>query len=340
MKKIRLFLAVSIIISGAFSALNCGIVGSEMKKLREKSERNRIYTNNEKINRTLKEGAKAYDEGDYNLAIQKFEEGFNSDPTFPGSAPVFLNNKAQTLITRGTNIYNSAVKSDEATRKAAKQSAKKDFEEAILSSEKALEILRDASAEAADVQEIYEFNTLAAFTNRKNAYRLLSQTGADRTKGKTAVTAFREYLAVEPDPAKKARAQLDLALTLQDSDEFELAVAEFRKILETDPNNVDALAGIGLNLVSIGYANEDLDKGKAQLKEATQHLQHYLEIAPENHKFKQEAQGIIETLKESENSAKKASNPVYSGGRTNRYTVSEGKIVELKSDDNGKTAEK
>lgn len=331
MKKIRFLLAISILSAGIFSTLNCSYIDSALKNRRGKSVNDQISESNEKINQALQEGGKAYSEKNYDLAIKKFEEGFNAAPTFPGSAPVFLNNKALALIGRGTEAYNKSVKADATAKATAKESAKKDFEEAVLASENALEILKNAVTDFVNVQKSFEANTLLAFTNRKNAYRLLAQTGAERTKGKTALNVFREYMAVETDPAKKAKAQLELALTLQDSDEFELAVVEFQKILETDANNVDALAGIGLNLVNVGYANQDLEKGKEQLKEAAKYLQQYVVLAPETHKFKQEAEGIIESLKDSANPSKAIVKKENFKGKNNRYSVSEAKIAEPNS---------
>ena len=253
------------------------------------------------VNASLKEGGAAYEAKNYDLAITKFDEGFNADPTFEGTAPVMLNNKSLALMSRATETYNKSVKADEASRPALREAAKKDFAEVVIASDKALELLKTAPAATEPaVQKGYEANKFLALTNRKNAYRLMSQTGVDREKGKVALVAFQEYMAVETDPAKKAKAQLDLASTLQDSNEFELAIIEFQKILETDPNNVDALVGIGLSMVNVGYINLDTDavKGKAQLQEAANYLQKFVDIAPDTHKFKKDAADTIASLKE------------------------------------------
>ena len=326
MKKIWSVVVSSILLAVIFSNSGCNFIDSVVKKQGEKNG-----NLDEKINRILQEGANAYKEKNYELALKKFDEGFNVNPTFPRSAPVFLNNKAQTLISRGTETYNQSLKSDQAMRNTARESAKKDFEEAIYASENALEILKNAVSEFVDVQKHYETNTLTAFTNRKNACRLLAQTGADRTRGKEAVNVFREYLGVETDPTKKSKAQLELALTLQDSNEFLLAITEFRKILETDPNNVDALAGIGLNLTNVGYANAETDEGKEQLKEAARYLEQYLAIAPETHKFKQEAQGIIDSLRETQSSTKTVVKKNASRGKTNQYRLNQAEIADSNS---------
>ncbi len=84
-------------------------------------------------------------------------------------------------------------------------------------------------------------------------------------------------------------------------------------------------------MVNVGYANKDLEKGKEQLNEAAKYLRLYIAIAPETHKFKQEAEGIIESLKESANPAKVIVKKDSSKGKNNRYSVSEAKIAEPNS---------
>jgi tetratricopeptide (TPR) repeat protein len=271
------------------------------KKVADITNKNKkIDDANKIVNASVKEGGAAFDAKNYDLAIAKFDEGYKADPDFAGTAPVLLNNKSLALISRGTDNYNKSVKADDASKAGLKDAAKKDFQEAAVSSERALEILKAATASDPAVQKNYDANKFTALTNRKTAYRLMSQTGVDREKGKEALVAFQEYIAVEPDAAKKSKAELDLALTLQDSNEFELAVTEFEKILAADPNNVDALVGIGLSMVNVGYINLDTDaaKGKAQLQEAANYLQKFVDLAPDTHKFKQDAKDTIASLKE------------------------------------------
>lgn len=286
-----------------------GQLTAEQKKQKEEYDKQvaeinaknaKVQKATEIVNAAVKEGGAAFDAKNYDVAIAKFDEGYKADPDYPGTAPVLLNNKALALINRATDTYNKSVKADEATRTAARASTKNDLAEAVTSSDRSLEILKTATSTEPNVQKNYEANKFTALTNRKNAYRLLSQTGVDREKGKEALTAFQEYMAVEPDAAKKAKAQIDLATTLQDSNEFELAITEFQKILETDPNNLDALVGIGLSMVNVGYINLDNDptKGKEQLQEAANYLQKFVDAAPDTHKFKKDAVDTIASLKE------------------------------------------
>lgn len=264
---------------------------------KQKAESNFVLVNN-----MLKEGDAAFKAANYDLAIAKFDEGINADPTFAGSAPVLLNYKGLALNKRGTDTYNKSLKLDEAAKTAARESVKKDYDMAVEVSNKALEILKTATSTDANVLKGYEAQKLSALTNRKEAYRLMSKTGVERGKGKEAFAAYQEYLAVETDPKLKADSQFELATTLQDSNEFEMAIVELEKILAVDPNNVEALAAIGLSLVNVGYGNiaaeETKEKGMAQLQQASNYLQKFVDLAPSTHKFKEEAKGFITTLKD------------------------------------------
>lgn len=269
-------------------------------KVKEVEEKNKkAVAVNDIVTRALSEGSKAYESKDYTTAIARFQEGIDADPTFSGTAPVLLNNKAISLLNRGTETYNSSVK-DAANRASLRESAKSDFESAVTSTDQSLEILKTAEAADENQKRNIDSNRLLALTIRKNAYRVMAQTGIEISKGQQAAAAFAEYLAVEADPAKKATAQIQLAQTLQDSGEFQQAFDEFSKIAETDPNNVDALVGMGLNLISIGYTTQEADaaKGKEQLQEAANYLQRYVDVAPDGHRFKEDAKAAIEQLKQ------------------------------------------
>jgi tetratricopeptide (TPR) repeat protein len=269
-------------------------------KVKEVEEKNKkAATANEIVTRSLTEGSKAFGDKDYTTAITKFQEGIDADPTFVGSAPVLLNNKAISLNSRATDTYNASVK-DPSNRASLRESAKSDLEAAIIAVDQSLAILREAQPSDDSQKKSIESTLLQGLTARKNAYRLLAQTGLEIGKGKEAATAFSEYLQAETDPAKKSRGQIEMAQTLQDSGEYELAFAEFEKIAETDPNNVDALVGMGLNLITIGYVSQETDaaKGKQQLQEAANYLQRYVDVAPDGHRFKEDAKAAIEQLKQ------------------------------------------
>lgn len=270
------------------------------RKVKEVEEKNKkAQAANEVVNRALQEGGKAYEAKDYTMAISKFQEGIDADPTFAGSAPVLLNNKGLSLLNRATENYNNSIK-DPSNKDALRAAAKKDLEDAVASAESALEIIKTATVSDEVQKKNLDNNNLLALTVRKSAYRLLAQTSLDTTKGKEAAAAYQAYLALEPDVDKKAKGQLEFAQTLQASNEFEMAFDEFKKINTSNPSDLDALVGMGLTLTNVGYITMDTDgaKGKAQLQDAVNYLQQYVDLAPDGHKFKNDAKEAIVSLKE------------------------------------------
>src|SRR5258708_40182896 len=99
------------------------------------------------------------------------------------------------------------------------------------------------------------------------------------------MAAFQDYIAVESDPVKKAKAQLDLAQMLLDAGAGDKAFAEYQKILATNPDDPDANLGAGLALYSTG--------DKAKYQQAANYFQHFVDKAPDTHKFKNDAKDIL-----------------------------------------------
>jgi tetratricopeptide (TPR) repeat protein len=145
-------------------------------------------------------------------------------------------------------------------------------------------------SEASELQR-YNGNRLAAYSTNSEAMRLLV-TKVDSTQADAALAAFKDYIAVETDPVKKAKAQVDAAQMLLDAGAVDKSYAEFHSILETQPDNPDANLGAGLSLFASG------DKTKYQ--QAANYLQHYVDVAPDTHKFKADAKAILAELKNNE----------------------------------------
>ena len=99
-------------------------------------------------------------------------------------------------------------------------------------------------------------------------------------------------MALETDPVKKVQSQLNAAQMLQDTGNFDKALAEYQSILSTDPDNPDANVGAGLALFGTG--------DKAKFQEAANYLQHFVDVAPDQHKFKSDAKAILAELKNTE----------------------------------------
>ena len=227
----------------------------------------------------------------YSEAITQYSEGLAADP----EQPALLTNQAMALKARGVERYNTYIKTaatDEAGSKTAKDGAMSDFKAASESSSKAIALLKamPSPTDPAEQQRLNS-NKYAAMTTNAEAMRLYA-TKADPTQIDAALQAYKDYIAVETDPAKKAKAQLDSAQMLLDAGSADKAFAEFQSILTTQPDNPDANLGAGLSLYSTG------DKSKYQ--EAANYLQKFVDVAPDTHKFKNDAKQILVAMKESE----------------------------------------
>lgn len=227
----------------------------------------------------------------YTAAVASFDEGLAAD----AEQPAILTNKAVALKGRGVERFNAAVtgKLDDAAKTAALQAAKDDFKASAESSSKAVTLLKamPVPTDPADLQR-YTANKYAAMITNAEAMRLFVSK-VDGTQAEAGLAAFKDYIAVETDPAKKAKAQIDMAQMLFDAGAPDKALAEYRTILTTQPDSPDANLGAGLAVYAIG------DKTKFQ--EAANFLQRFVEVAPDTHPMKDDAKLILQALKDSEN---------------------------------------
>ena len=228
----------------------------------------------------------------YTAALAQYDEGLAADP----EQPAILTNKAVALKGRGVERFNSTVRSktlDDAGRTAGLQAAKEDFKASAEFAGKAVVLIKaqPVPTEPAELQR-YNGNKYAAMLTHAEAMRLHVSKG-DPTQADAGTAAFKEYLAVETDPAKKAKAQLDMAQMLLDAGAADKALTEFRSILAATPDSPEANLGAGLAV----YATGD----KAKFQEAANFLQRFVEVAPDSNPMKDDAKAILSELKNSEN---------------------------------------
>jgi tetratricopeptide (TPR) repeat protein len=284
---------------------------AKMEELRKKNEaieasNKKITEANEIIARTFKAGNEALQAAGaaskannseeavarYTAAVAQYDEGLAADP----EQPAILTNKAVALKGRGVEKFNSTVRSktlDDAGKTAGLQAAKDDFKAAAETSAKAVTLIKAAPAptEPAELQR-YNGNKYAALLTQAESMRLYVSK-ADGTQADAGLAAYKDYIAVETDPAKKAKAQLDMAQMLLDAGASDKALAEFKAILAENPNSPEANLGAGLAV----YATGD----KAKFQEAANFLQKFVEVAPDTNPMKDDAKAILAELKNSEN---------------------------------------
>lgn len=278
-----------------------------LRKNKEIEESNKKITEaNEIIARTFKAGNEALAAANtaikannsdqviqkYTEAVTHFDEGLVADP----EQPALLTNKAVALKGRGVERYNTSIRSktlDVAGKNAATEGAKADFKAAAEASAKAVSLIKAQTAPT-DPAELarYNGNKYAAMMTQAESMRLYVSK-VDRSQAPAGIAAFKDYIAVETDPAKKGKAQLDLAQMLLDSGAADKAYTEFQTILSSQPESPDANLGAGLAL----YALND----KAKFQEAANYLQKFVDVAPDSHQYKTAAKEILAEMKAQQN---------------------------------------
>jgi len=228
----------------------------------------------------------------YTDAITQFDEGLAADP----EQPAILTNKAVALKGRGVEKYNTSIRSktlDDAGKSAAIEGAKADFKAAAEASTKAVTLLK-AQTVPTDPAELarYNGNKYAAMLTSAESMRLFVSK-VDATQSAAGLTAFKDYIAIETDPAKKTKAQIDMAQMLLDAGAADKAFVEFQAILATAPDSPEANFGAGIALFS--------QSDKARFQEAANYLQKFVNVAPDSHPFKDDAKAILAQMKASEN---------------------------------------
>jgi len=267
------------------------------EEAKRKAENERIAKENEKnvnINKVVGEAFKAGNAAltakNYDEALKQYDTGLAADP----EQPSLLTNKTLALKARGVDRYNAAILTkDEAAKTSGLELAKADFKAAADAANKAADIIKKMPA-ATDPEEQKQqtVNKYATMSARAEAMRLFV-TKADGTQADAGAAAFEDYIAVETDAAKKSRAQLDMAQMLLDAGAGDKAFAAYQKILAQRPDDPDANLGAGLALFSTG--------DKAKYQEAANYLQHFVDKAGDDHKFKADAKAILAELKSTEN---------------------------------------
>jgi tetratricopeptide (TPR) repeat protein len=250
------------------------------------AETPRAETPFETVGRTFLEGNQALARKDYSEAIRLYDEGLAAAPQ---TAPLLVN-KAVALKARGVESYNSAIGfiRDQARKQTTMNSARKDFIDAADAATKAVEMIKIEPIPADENDQRRQTgNRYSALSIRAEAMRLLV-TIVEPSQATAALTAFQEYIDVEDDPSKRSKAELDAARMLLDSKNSDLAIEQYRQILVRDPNDIDALAGLGLSLYQSG--------DKKRFPEAAGYLQRFMAQAPETHLMREAVAEVLKKL--------------------------------------------
>lgn len=276
----------------------------EKKNAEIQAKNDKIKQGDEVVTRANTEGKTALEAKNYDLAIAKFNEGIEAVPDFVGSTPVLLNGKLVALRNRGYNLYLAGAQSKEAAVRLAKYAdAKKEFDEAIKAFEAARVILKAAGPGTDPNDQKYRVNiSRELLTNIVEVYRLSAVGQVDTTRTEEAGPLFEEFIAGETDPAKKLKVRQNLGDVYRAAGQFEKAIAAYKLVLETAPDNQEVMAMIGLCYVGLGTSVDPVNKD--QLQEGMNYLDKYAQnvqiLATDTQsqkEFKQSVKDTVEYLK-------------------------------------------
>ncbi len=279
--------------------------------LRKNAEIEKQNKNVENINaitrKAVEEGNKAFSQGDFSTAVARYDEGINADPDFAPSAVIFLNNKATALVSRASSTYNAAAKADPVNFRNSLDPVKNDLNEAVVASNRTLALLKADTTTDPVVQKKYAVEKTRAYENLVKSYGRMLLMGIDFTKGKEAVAALNEYLALETNVEQKSAVQANLANALSRAGDLANAIPIFRRVLEVSPDNVDALGGLGLALV--GQGSSETPMNMVVLQEGLNLMQRFSDSAPDTHPMKADVKAAVDYLKTQQLTPQKTTKP-------------------------------
>ena len=268
----------------------------EAKKKEVDAKNENIKKSTEVIKASFTAGNEAFKAKNYDLAIQSYDQGIAADPAFIGSVPALSNNRGLAYMNKALEERNKAIQETDATAKVAGLTkAKQDLDEAINSFIKSWNMLKGAAPSDELPKANFDAGKLGALTGTRDTLKLAARVElVDQPMIDAAKLLIPEYVAVETDAAKKADAQLIFGDLYRVNGDYAAAVDAYKKVLETSPDNPDALVGAGLCLFAMGAVNNN---DKAMYQEGANYLQKYVSVAPDGHKYKADAQAILEQLK-------------------------------------------
>ena len=238
---------------------------AEIKKQQEEYEKAKVQ--NEKAKADHEAMKKAFESGvaksnakDYAGAITDFNEAAKLD----ADQYAIWANLGLALYNRGVTNLNESLKGDMSKRDAAKQ----DFTDAAGASDKALALVEKEMADPAKAAEAKK-RKATTLKIKADAQGLMAKRLGVMEMVDPSVKAYSDAADMSDLPADKVKFQLAAAEVYFDSGKAEESVAAYQKILEANPDNVDAMYKLGLAFASV-----------AKFQESANTFQKFLDTAP------------------------------------------------------------
>lgn len=238
----------------------------------------------QKLNQILESGNSALRAKQYDKAIEFYDAGLKISP----QELAFLNNKSTALRLRGADLYNKSILLENQKDKTdGINAAKKDFSDAYFASSESVKALKSKSPVELYILGSMEDLKSQTLESHAEAMRLMA-TIVDRTKADEALEAMREYINIETDQAKKLKARLNVGKMLLDTYNGQKAFIEYKKVLDDNPNNLEATLGVGMALAQSGQQDD--------FREAKPYMQRFVNQAPADHPSMAAAKEILDSM--------------------------------------------
>lgn len=226
----------------------------------------------------------------FDEAVRLSDEGIAAAP----NQPAFWLNRSNALYARGAATHNRFYRSaDEAERKAGMEASKRDFRDALAAATRGLALIDDYPLTDDEALRTSHASLRRAALWLRAQALMSCATRVDESYYSDAVTAFEQYAAAETDPTMLNIAHYFTGQLMIATNDPAGAAIEFRKVLDAQPDNFDAMLGEAVALVSQGHTAGD----PAMLREGFERLRVFVEKSPESHPMRASAARAFEYFK-------------------------------------------
>ena len=221
-----------------------------------------VTARNKLREKLMKEGNAAFNKGDFDGAVEKYNQGYETDPKFLGSAPGFLNNKSIALRKRAVDVYNKAVKTKNSqTIVKAKADVIPDMLLSLESAIKAYDLITESASLDSANAKLNENNLKSSESSIKETFRVLSQ--------------------------------MSLPLPANTEEEADRSIGVYMKTLKLIPDDLDVLSGLMIAYYNAGAFTGDEKKYQLSLDYGA----YYLQKASSGHSKHAAVTQLVESLK-------------------------------------------
>ncbi|MCS7080121.1 MAG: hypothetical protein NZ585_08735 [Chloracidobacterium sp.] len=198
---------------------------TERERIEKENERAR--TINEQLRALMDSGNAAFNRKDFETAASEYRKALALDENQPG----FLGNLASAMLEIAVRKYNAKQRDE----------ARKAFQESAEAAARAVAINDAQPPEKRD--PVYR-------SKAAEAYRFLAELYADAEAGEKAGKFYSELADLQTDPKKRHEMKVKAGDSYRFAGKFNQADEFYRAVLQEDGNNIAAMNGLAMSLLS------------------------------------------------------------------------------------------